>query len=141
MRAGSRTDTPREGLRKHQESASGSTFQLSPREATGWLRQHSRFSLLLSALLCSVEKSRVRPGCCTECSTVCLSLLCLPLRSRSHHNAQHFTSNWGQRERAPALLISMEIVYVRTLKPENCFNRALRAVQKIAQRLHYTRYI
>ena len=55
----------------------------------------------------------MRPDCCTECCTVYLSLLCLPLRSRSPHNAQHFTS-WGERERAPTLLMSMEIVYIRT---------------------------
>ena len=56
-------------------------------------KKRSRSSLLLSALLCQVEKSRVGPGrgCCTECCTVCLSLLCLPLRSRSPHNAQYFT--------------------------------------------------
>ena len=56
MRAGSRTETPRERLRKRQVSASGSLLQLSPREATGWLRQRSRSSLFLSVLLCSVEK-------------------------------------------------------------------------------------
>ena len=56
MRAGSRTETPRERLRKCQDSATGSLFQLSPREATGWLRQRSRSSLLLFALLCSVGK-------------------------------------------------------------------------------------
>ena len=37
-------------------------------------------------------KIRVRPGCCTECCTVYWSLQCLPLRSRSPHNAKHFTS-------------------------------------------------
>ena len=53
----------------------------------------------------------------TECCRVCLSLLCLPLRSRSPHNAQHFTSYWGERERAPTLLMSMEIMYVRAYVP------------------------
>ena len=97
MRAGSHTETPREMLRKRKDSATGYLFQLSPREATRWLRQRSRSSLLLFALLC----------------TVCLSLLCLPLRSRSPHNAQHFTTYWGECEPAPTLLMSMEIVYVR----------------------------
>ena len=54
------------------------------------------------------KKSRVRLHCCTECCTVCLSLLCLPLRSRSPHNAQHFTSyarSTTDAERDPEMFV------------------------------------
>ena len=82
---------------------------LTPREATEAPRQWSRspFSptevtesatilvfLILSALLCSVNNADLK--------TATWLLYCLRLRSRSPHNAQHSTSYWGERERAPS---------------------------------------
>ena len=39
--------------------------------------------------------------------------VCHFAHARPMHNSKHFTSYWGERERAPNLLMSMEIVYVR----------------------------
>ena len=65
-----------------------------------------RLFFILSVLLCSVNKAGLK--------TETWLLYCLRLRSRSPHNAKHSTSYWGERERAPTLFMSMEIVYVRT---------------------------
>ena len=52
-------------------------------------------------------------------------LYCLRLRSRSPHNAQNSTSYWGERERAPTLLMSMEIMYVHTSDRHTAHARTL----------------
>ena len=73
-------------------------------------------------------KGRLRHGCCTECSTVCWPLSCLPFRSRSPHIAKHFTSN-------EFLLI----IYMHTLLGER--EPAHLVVQHVQTALFFYNYI
>ena len=81
--------TPREATEVPRQ---GSRSPLSPTEVTE--SATVRLFLILSALLCSVNNADLK--------TATWLLYCLRLRSRSPHNAQHSTSNWGERERAPS---------------------------------------
>ena len=110
--------TPREATEAPRQ---GSRSPLSPTEVTE--SATVRLFLILSALLCSVNNADLK--------TATWLLYCLRLRSHSPHNAQHSTS-WGERERAPTLLMSMEIVYVHTyVHPRSTARLRMREIAKL----------